>query len=79
MIFLIFFPIFTPKFFRVLRSVGIALATAAATILTAPVSLPAIVLTIAGYAAVAGGVITAISQSAVVNESDTQTEQPMEK
>jgi uncharacterized membrane protein HdeD (DUF308 family) len=69
----------TPKFFRVLRSVGIALATAAATVLTAPVSLPAIVLTIAGYAAVAGGVITAISQSAVVNESETQNEAPMEK
>ena len=69
----------TPKFFRVLRNVGIALATAAGTILTAPVSLPAAILTIAGYVAVAGGVMTALSQAAVVNEADTQTQEPMKE
>ena len=69
----------TPKFFRVLRIVGIALATAAGTILTAPVSLPAAILTIAGYVAVAGGVMTALSQAAVVNEADTQTQEPMKE
>lgn len=70
----------TPKFFKVLRSVGIALATAGGTLLAAPVALPAIVLTIAGYVTVAGTVITAVSQSAVVNETDQpQTEEQMKR
>jgi len=69
----------TPKFFRVLRNVGIVLATAAGTILTTPVSLPAVILTIAGYAAVAGSVMTALSQAAVVNELETQNEKPMKE
>ena len=62
----------TPKFFRVLRTVGIALATAGGAVLTIPVSLPAVVLTIAGYATVAGSVISAVSQATVVNETDAQ-------
>lgn len=69
----------TPKFFRVLRNMGIALAAAGGAILAAPVTLPAVVLAIAGYATVVGSVITAVSQATVVNETDssTQTEQPM--
>ncbi len=47
----------TPKFFRVLRTIGIVLATAGGALLAAPVSLPAIVLVIAYYATVAGSVI----------------------
>lgn len=67
----------TPKFFRVLRNVGIVLATAAGTVLTTPVSLPAVILTIAGYTAVAGSVMMAISQATVVNELDIQNDKPM--
>ena len=55
----------TPKFFRLLRTIGLALATVSGVILTAPVSLPAIVTTIAGYVAVAGSVATAVSQVTV--------------
>jgi hypothetical protein len=58
----------TPKFFRVLRTVGIALAAAGGTLLTAPVALPAVVLTIAGYVSLAGAVMTAVSQTAVESE-----------
>jgi hypothetical protein len=58
----------TPKFFRVLRTVGIALATAGGTLLAAPVALPAVVLTIASYVSVAGAVMTAVSQTAVESE-----------
>ena len=68
----------TPKFFRVLRSVGIALATAGGSILAAPVVLPAIVLTIAGYATVAGSVMTAVSQAAVEDERQQKADK-MEK
>jgi uncharacterized membrane protein HdeD (DUF308 family) len=52
----------TPKFFKVLRNIGLVLAAVGGTILAAPVGLPAIVVTIGGYVAVAGGVISAVSQ-----------------
>jgi hypothetical protein len=60
----------TPKFFRILRNIGIVLATASATTLAASEILPAIVIKVAGYVAVAGSVITAVSQAAVKNEQD---------
>ena len=52
----------TPKFFKVLRNIGLVLAAVGGTILAAPVALPVIVTTIGGYIAVAGGVISAVSQ-----------------
>lgn len=52
----------TPKFFKVLRNIGIALATAGGAILASPVALPAIVVTIGGYLVTAGAVATAVSQ-----------------
>ncbi len=60
----------TPKFFRVLRNVGLALAAAGGAVITAPIALPVGVVTVAGYLAVAGGVMTAVSQSAVDGEKD---------
>ena len=55
----------TPKFFKVLRTIGLAMATLGGTILAAPVALPVIVTTIGGYLAVAGGVLSAVSQLTV--------------
>jgi len=55
----------TPKFFKVLRNFGIVIATIGGAILTAPVALPAAIVTVGGYLAVAGGVISAISQVTV--------------
>ncbi|WP_309607519.1 hypothetical protein [Flavobacterium sp.] len=52
----------TPKFFKVLRNIGLVLAAVGGTILAAPVALPVVVTTIGGYVAVAGGVISAVSQ-----------------
>lgn len=60
----------TPKFFKVLRNVGLALAAVGGTILTAPVALPVIVTTIGGYVAVAGGVLTTVSQLTTTNDSE---------
>ena len=59
----------TPSFFRKLRNIGIALATAGGAILAAPISLPAIVITIATYLTIAGTVATAVSQAVVSDES----------
>lgn len=58
----------TPVFFKKLRNIGLALAGVGATILAAPITLPAIIASIGGYLAVAGGVITAVSQAAVKEE-----------
>lgn len=63
----------TPKFFRVLRNIGIALATAGGAIIAAPVAIPATIVTIATYMTVAGTVATAVSQ-AVVSDKKENTE-----
>ena len=52
----------TPKFFRVLRNIGIGLAAVSTTLLAAPIVLPAVIITVAGYVAIAGAMITAVSQ-----------------
>jgi len=62
----------TPKFFRVLRTVGLGLAAAAATIVAAPIALPAAVVTIAGYLGVVGTVATVVSQTAVPHDDDDE-------
>ena len=59
----------TPKFFKVLRTVGLALAAIGGTILAAPIALPVIVTTIGGYVAVAGGVLSAASQLTTTDDS----------
>lgn len=55
----------TPKFFKTLKTIGITLAAVSGALLAAPVALPAVITTIAGYLAVAGTVATAISQVTV--------------
>jgi hypothetical protein len=55
----------TPHFFRLLKIIGLTLAAASGTLLAAPIALPAIVSTIAGYVAVAGTVVSAVSQVTV--------------
>jgi len=60
----------TPKFFRVLRNIGIALATAGGAIIAAPISIPATIITIATYMTVAGTVATAVSQAVVSDEKE---------
>jgi hypothetical protein len=52
----------TPRFFKILRSIGLALLGISGTIVAAPIVLPAMVENVAGYLAVAGGVISAVSQ-----------------
>ena len=58
----------TPKFFKKLRNIGLVLATIATTVVAAPVALPAVVLKIAGYLAVASGIASAVSQTTVEGE-----------
>jgi len=55
----------TPKFFKTIRNLGLLLTAVSGVIATAPVSLPAVVVTVSGYLAVAGGIASAISQTAI--------------
>lgn len=55
----------TPKFFRTLRTVGILLGTVGGVLLAAPVALPVALITVGGYLALTGGIITAVSQTTV--------------
>lgn len=58
----------TPKFFKVLRNIGLALAAVGGTILAAPIALPVVLGSIGGYLAVVGGVLSAVSQMTTGNE-----------
>ena len=60
----------TPKFFKILRNIGVTLAAVSAAVFASPVTLPTIVIDAAGYLAVAGSVMGAVSQTAVLNEED---------
>ena len=60
----------SPKFFKVLRNVGVALAAAGGVILAAPITLPAVIGSIGGYLAVFGGVLSAVSQLTTVQEEN---------
>jgi uncharacterized membrane protein HdeD (DUF308 family) len=62
----------TPKFFRVLRSIGLALLAISGTVIAAPIVLPLTVVTVAGYMAVAGGVISVISQITVDDSANRE-------
>jgi uncharacterized membrane protein HdeD (DUF308 family) len=61
----------TPKFFRVLRSIGLAMLAISGSVIASPVALPVAIVTFTGYVAVAGGVISAVSQITVDNSSSS--------
>ena len=58
----------TPVFFQKLRNIGLAVAAISGAIISSPLGLPAIVTTIAGYLAVAGTVLSSVSQITVAGE-----------
>jgi len=58
----------TPRFFKALRTIGLCLTAAGGAVLSASVSLPVAIVTVAGYATVAGAVMTSVSQAAVEGE-----------
>jgi len=68
----------TPKFFKTLRTIGLALAAIGGVILASPIALPAGLIAAAGYVALAGGVVTAVSQTAVdtIDSKTTENETP---
>jgi hypothetical protein len=59
-----------PRFFSRLSRVGLCIAAAGGALLGAPVALPALLLKLAGYLVVSGGVISAVSQATVKGERE---------
>lgn len=64
----------TPKWFKIIRNIGIALTAVGGAILTAPVALPATIVTVSGYLILGGTVATAISQTAMQTEDTDKKE-----
>lgn len=62
----------TPKFFRIVRNVGLILTAAGTAIVTLPISVPAIVVTGATYLIAAGTVAAAVSQATITEEPDNK-------
>lgn len=63
----------TPKWFKIVRNVGLALTAISGTILAAPIALPATVVSVAGYLALGGAIASAVAQTAVkIDEADAE-------
>jgi len=60
----------TPPFFKKLRTIGLILATAGTAVVSAPIALPAALVTVSTYLIIGGTVATAVSQAAMQNEND---------
>ena len=58
----------TPKWFKILRSIGIALASVGGIIIASPVALPVGLVSAAGYLVLGGSIISVVSQTAVKSE-----------
>jgi uncharacterized membrane protein HdeD (DUF308 family) len=67
----------TPSFFKTLRTIGLALAAIGGAILASPIALPAGLIAAAGYVALAGGVVTAVSQTAVDTNSQSSNNETL--
>lgn len=64
----------TPKWFKIVRAIGITLTAVGGAILTAPVAISATIVTVAGYLALGGTIATAVAQTAIQAEESNNTE-----
>lgn len=62
----------TPFFFKRLRNLGLGLAAAGTVLVSSPIVISPVVVTIGGYLIVAGAVASAVAQTAVFEVEDEQ-------
>lgn len=62
----------TPKWFKIIRNIGITLTAVGGAILTAPIALPTTIVTVGGYLILGGTVATAIAQTAMRDDNDEE-------
>jgi len=63
----------TPKWFKIVKAIGITLTAVGGAILTAPVAIPATIVTVAGYLALGGTIATAVTQTGIPAEESNDT------
>ena len=63
----------TPKWFKILRTVGITLASVGGIIIASPVALPVGLVSAAGYLVLGCSIISVVSQTAVKSEEESKT------
>jgi uncharacterized membrane protein HdeD (DUF308 family) len=63
----------TPKWFKILRTVGIALASVGGIIIASPIALPVGLVSAAGYLVLGGSIISVVAQTAVKSEEEPKT------
>lgn len=64
----------TPKWFKIVRTIGITLTAVSGAIIAAPIALPAAVVSVAGYLALGGTIATAVAQTAIQTEEKSNIE-----
>lgn len=64
----------TPKWFKIIRNIGITLTAVGGAILAAPIALPATIVTVAGYVVLGGTIASAIAQTAMKTDNTEETE-----
>ena len=62
----------TPKWFKVLRNIGVALASVGGIIIASPAAIPVGLVSAAGYLVLGGSIISAVSQTAVKSEEEPE-------
>jgi hypothetical protein len=62
----------TPKWFKILRTVGIALASVGGIIIASPIALPVGLVSAAGYLILGGSIISVVSQTGVKTEEEAE-------
>jgi len=60
----------TPKWFKIMKTIGIALASVGGAIIASPVALPVGLVSAAGYLVLGGSIISVVSQTAVKSEEE---------
>jgi uncharacterized membrane protein HdeD (DUF308 family) len=58
----------TPKWFKIIRNIGLALASVGGIIISSPIYLLVGLLSVAGYLVLIGSIISAVSQTGVKSE-----------
>ncbi len=64
----------TPKWFKIIRNIGITLTAVGGAILAAPIVLPATIITVAGYVVLGGTIASAIAQTAMQTDNNEETD-----
>jgi uncharacterized membrane protein HdeD (DUF308 family) len=61
----------TPKFWKKVQRIGLVAGALGAALVSAPVTLPAVLVSASGYLIAVGGVAAALSQLTVEDKSDS--------